>query len=755
MNQSAPDFFPAAAWNVPPPAERYNSLGSNEWYSYRSRFSLVDADGAAASRKIRVAADSKYWLYVNGKLVVAEGGLKRGPVPNGSYYDEVEIADFLKEGENTIAVLLWFFGRHGFSHRNSGMPGLLVDVGTEQILRWKVQRHPAYFDAGYVADAYRLSENSVGFNAGLELEGWSNEEFDDSAWADSLYVGPAGCAPWGLLEKREFGQWFWSDLKDYESIHERRPAGKAEIRQFYCRFPHNCHFVPYLEIEADPGLQIDIVPDLNTNCLRSSYITKAGRQSFESPGWMSGEAVIYYIPSDGVHVIGLRYRETGFPSKFTGTFNCDHEGLNRLWEKARRTLYVTMRDTFMDCPCRERAQWPGDMVVQLGQVPFCLGREADLLVKKAVREMFRWQRNDGILYGPVPEGNWRMELPAQMLSVLSQYGAWTYYMHSGDRRTLEEIYPRAKRYLDIWEFQENGLIDYRPAKKGAAPVMVDGLEQGTWDWIDWGHRIDAEPSLNSWYVLAAKGVRMMAEELGFLADAEAIGAREDQVRSAIRDVYWNTSRGGFVSPNFEFDPDERVQALAVLCGAAKEEHFPRLLELFETVEQACPYMEKYVIEAMFAMGEAEAALRRMERRYRSMVADEGTTLWEQWPHQFDQTGTINHSWSGGPLTILSGFVAGIRPVEGGWSRFIVQPRPGKLSHIRCSVAIPQGSVELDASLTRSTWDVSLAVPEGTVASVDLSGFDPAFETIDVAGDSSRWKFAIAASMGKRESAIYV
>ncbi|MFR7465122.1 MAG: hypothetical protein ACLUVG_09725 [Phocaeicola vulgatus] len=30
-----------------------------------------------------------------------------------------------------------------------------------------------------------------------------------------------------------------------------------------------------------------------------------------------------------------------------------------MWEKSQRTLYITMRDTYMDCPDRERAQWWG------------------------------------------------------------------------------------------------------------------------------------------------------------------------------------------------------------------------------------------------------------------------------------------------------------------------------------------------------------------------------------------------------------
>ena len=68
-----------------------------------------------------------YWLWVNGKLIVFEGSLKRGPNRTDSYVDTVELAPHLKPGKNTIAILSWYFGREGMSHLSSGMPGLYVD----------------------------------------------------------------------------------------------------------------------------------------------------------------------------------------------------------------------------------------------------------------------------------------------------------------------------------------------------------------------------------------------------------------------------------------------------------------------------------------------------------------------------------------------------------------------------------------------------------------------------------------------------
>ncbi len=69
---------------------------------------------------LRVAADSKYWLYINGQTVLREGGLKRGRSPHSTYCDEIDISGFLAPGVNRLAVLVWYMGRDGFSHLSSG-----------------------------------------------------------------------------------------------------------------------------------------------------------------------------------------------------------------------------------------------------------------------------------------------------------------------------------------------------------------------------------------------------------------------------------------------------------------------------------------------------------------------------------------------------------------------------------------------------------------------------------------------------------
>ena len=98
---------------------------SNQWICFRKSFDLKEKETSAL---LSIAVDSKYWLWINGEMVIFEGGLKRGPNHEDTYYDKVDIAPYLKKGKNTIAILMWYWGKSGFSHISSGKPGLLAKL---------------------------------------------------------------------------------------------------------------------------------------------------------------------------------------------------------------------------------------------------------------------------------------------------------------------------------------------------------------------------------------------------------------------------------------------------------------------------------------------------------------------------------------------------------------------------------------------------------------------------------------------------
>lgn len=65
-------------------------------------------DEKPAELRVRVSADQRYKLFVNGQFV--EFGPQRGDVLHW-FYETIDLAPYLKAGENWIAALVWNFGR--------------------------------------------------------------------------------------------------------------------------------------------------------------------------------------------------------------------------------------------------------------------------------------------------------------------------------------------------------------------------------------------------------------------------------------------------------------------------------------------------------------------------------------------------------------------------------------------------------------------------------------------------------------------
>lgn len=440
--------------------------------------------------------------------------------------------------------------------------------------------------------------------------------------------------------------------------------------------------------------------------VRGEYITKDGEQEYESPGWLNGHWVYYVVPA-GVQVLALKYRETGYNSEFAGRFTSSDLFLNRLWQKAQRTLYLTMRDSYMDCPDRERAQWTGDAVLESEESFYALDTQSHAMARKWLHELVDWQRPDNSLYSPVPSGNWDQELPDQILATVGYYGAWTYYLHTGDRQTVADLYPRIQRYLALWEKRPDGLM---------------AIRKGGWLWGDWGDNKDMLPLFNAWYYLALKGNYLMAKELALTAEATQHEQAMRALATAFNQHFWNGK--SYRDPAYHGLTDDRVQALAVDAGLADAAKYPALLQVFQQEMHASPYMEKYVYEALYRMNYPSQANARLEKRFAEMVNnDYFTTLFEGWgigTHGFGG-GTVNHAWSGGGLTILSSRLCGVRPLTPGYGRFLVAPQPGRVASASATLACVKGKIVAGFKNEASRFVLNVTVPAGTTAQVQLPG----------------------------------
>ncbi len=694
---------------------------TNTWLAFKKK---VDVQDVPERMVARIAADSKYWLWINDSLAVFEGGLKRGPSPGDTYYDEVDIAPFLREGENCISVLVWYFGRNGFSHADSGVAGLLFEARASglEILSdktWEAGVYRPYGSAGEPEANYRLPESNLRFDARLDIVDWRNPSAPRLGSAMELPV-IVGEPPFGKLVKRPIPMWKCGGLKDYPQVHR---SGDTLV----CSLPYNAQITPYLKVKAAAGRTIRMQTDhykvalAKTQCLWAEYVTRDGVQEYESLGWLNGDKMLYIVPSD-VEVLDVKYRETGYDTEITGSFECDDPFLNEYWRKAVRTLYVCMRDTYMDCPDRERAQWWGDEVNELGMAFYSLSPSSWKLAEKGIYELMNWQRIDGVISSPVPAMNYSAELPSQMLAAIGWYGFYTQYFYSDNDAFVPIVYERMKKYLhQVWQLDGNGIPVYR---------------EGDWDWPDADSPVDKYALMPCLYYLALKSELAFAGMLGRTDDAAMIESVMARLKDSYNRLYW--AGNGYRSPSYMDRTDDRPQAMAVLSGIASEEKYPVIAEILRTTDMASTYMEKYMVEALFVMGKSSDALDRMKRRMATIMDDRSSTLYEHW----NWTNSSNHAWSGANIILLSQKVCGVAPLTPGFKTFSVRPQMGWLKRAGSSFDTKYGTIKV--SLTRKssksgTARLTIDVPSGTEAQVTLPNSKTAVltsgrHTLDVKAD---------------------
>ncbi len=676
--------------------DKENLTEKNVWMCLSKKVSL---DKVPEELIANISADSKYWLYINGETVVFEGGVKRGPGKNSGYYDSIDIAPYLRKGDNAICALVWYWDNDtSYSYSSSGQGGFIFEAIGEDVTiisdkSWKVKRNSAYIDSALYPPNYRLPEYSIYFDAREDMVDWTNEAYDVSAWENATEYADGGEGAYGKLYPRgipflkDYGLKDYVNSKDYENYTVKDLFGE----KITVDIPYNAQLTPYLKVIAPAGKKIRITTE-NTliGAVSTTYITKEGEQEFEALGWFNGEHITYKIPR-GVTVVSLMYRESGYDSEFSGDYKSDDEFMDSLWQKSLRTLYVTMRDNFMDCPDRERAQWWGDVTSEMIMTMYSMDSNSYLLYQKGVEAMLSHIDDTKVLQTVVPISGDYFELPVQQLAGI--VGFLTYYEYTGDKAFVKKVYDASLDYLKLWEIGENNLVVHR---------------SGSWDWPDWGNKADMTAIENAWVYYALSAVEEMADILGEDADNSFITERKAAIAKGYQTLW---TEDGYKSDDAK-KPDDRANALAVLSGLATKEQYDIILNVLTTTQNSSPYMEYYVLEALCTMGEYEAARDRIKDRYEDMVNEDYSTLWEFWN---SWQGTMNHAWSGGPLVIMSKHFAGITPLEAGYEKVKINPQYTLSDNLTCTVPSVKGLITLRYEKTSEGYVVDLTIPENMKA----------------------------------------
>jgi len=449
----------------------------------------------------------------------------------------------------------------------------------------------------------------------------------------------------------------------------------------------------------------------------------------------------------------VRVRFTSFrstPEHLDGYFLCDDDLLNLIWYAGVYTLdldtirtdegYSTCDETIgkgewsvVDGSKRDRMIWAGDLFVG-SRVDFVSRRDhrpsLDSLDYLGEHQLF-----NGLLPGCSPVGAVGLGayafLEYNLFWILT---AWDQFVSTGDLGKLDERYPVVRKALGHIETRaRGGLIDLNIASSG------------TWCWSL--ARRGKASFVNVLYQLSLRKAALMAEALGHLRDAEEYRKRASLVATQIDQLLWDEGRGIYV----ESDSDRvhvplDANAMAILSGIAEGKE-QRILDYlahhhdspFGLVNvdpayehtaygvgfhnrRAIGFPNYFAAQAMFEMGDAAGALELMRRCFGHMAASEpASTMWEfigaDGRPEMSYIG-MGHVWSAGATVLLSQYVLGIRPLEPGYRRFVIDPRMGDLGHVEGKVPTPFGPIFAKLDVTDDGLLVYLKIPEGTEAELD-------------------------------------
>ena len=101
------------------------------------------------------------------------------------------------------------------------------------------------------------------------------------------------------------------------------------------------------------------------------------------------------------------------------------------------------------------------------------------------------------------------------------------------------------------------------------------------------------------------------------------------------------------------------------------------------------------------------------------MLDSGTTItWEAWDQKYKPNQDWNHAWGAAPANLLPRYVLGVRPLEPGWARVLVQPHAGSLSRAAGRIPTPRGALAIRWE-KGARYRLAVTLPPGTSARVEL------------------------------------
>ena len=713
----------------------------------RRRFDLPAAPERA---RLYVTALGLYDAFVNGQRV-GEEWLTPGWTDYNVrvQYQTYDVTGLLREGANLLGVRLgdgWYVGNVGGlgRHRYGDAPALLcqleVRLPSNQIV--VVASDGTWFsrDSGTWLHDLQSGERT---DLRAEPARWSDPGGDNSGWQPvALHAGPGS----RLVAARDDGVRV-VDVLPARSIHDAgqnrsivdlgaNAAGVLRVR---------AHGEPGRTIVLRHAEALDEQGELYTVNLRTAEQRDEFILNSDSPTLLEPRLTFHgfrYAEVSGAEGPlandDVSYQVLSSATQLVGSFSCSEP----LVEKLQSNILTSLRANFIsiptDCPQRnERLGWTADLQIFAPTALF--NADVTNLMDKWLDDLVDAQLPSGAYpdVAPQPPGfvGWGNTAWGDAGVIVP----WVMYERSGDAGVLERMYGSMRRYMDYLEADQTD--GYRFAGRYG-------------DWVSLGAKSDKTFIGTAYVAYVADLFARIAAVVGGQR-----GAEDEEHFRGLANLARTALQRRFLTDDGRLTAEtQTTYAMALGFGLLPEALRPAAGDrLAALVEEADTHLATgflgtpLVMPALSDNGHHELACRLLRQdSYPSWlfeVRNGATSIWERWNGWTPEQGfhpsrmnSFNHYAFGAVGDWMYRYLAGLEPVEPGYRRTLLRPRPGggftsaRASHQslygvhECGWQLQDGALHVDVRVPANT-SATVVLPVASADGVRVNGQPPSSPTL--------------------------
>lgn len=657
-------------------------------------------------------------------------------------YQTYDITGQLEQGNNALGAYVgdgWYKGdlvaeggRNHFGDKVALFLQLHITYsdGSEKVITSDNSWRSAY-------GPIRMSEIYHGeiYDASKELSGWSQADYDDSAWSGVNIIDQT----YDILAAQVN-----EPVKKMEEIEPiailETPAGETVIDM-----GQNMVGWMRLQVKGKRGQKVtlkhaevlDKDGNFYTENLREAeqtneYILRGGGEEVFEPHF-SFQGFRYVKIEDYPGEINLdNFKGIVLYSDLeqTGNFVCSHELINQLQQNIVWSQKGNFLELPTDCPQRdERLGWTGDAQVFIRTA--CFNMNVASFFTKWLKDLKAEQYEDGGVPAVIPDVLGKKASSSAAWGDAAAICPWTIYESYGDKRILEEQYESMKAW-----------VEYIKAQGGDKYFWDSGMQLGDWLALDasedsYAGATDTDYIATAFYAYSTGIVQQTAAVLGKKEDAAYYADLRQKILDRFREEFVTpagrlavTTQTAYVlALKFDLVEDkDRERIIDSLAADLKEQDIHLTTGFVGT---------PYLADVLSENGYNEIAYKLVQQKdYPSWlypITRGATTIWEHW-NGIKEDGSFwsadmnsfNHYAYGAIGDWLYRVVAGIDTdkEQPGYKHVIIKPQPGPgLTSARATYDSMYGRI-------RSAWKekdghmiMEVTIPDNTTSSIFLPGAD--------------------------------